>query len=150
MSGRPRVRKRPREVVGTDDPPQSSDLAKLTQLALDAMGNAQCKHSKYKVGACLESTSGQFHTGVNVESDSYGLCCCAERVALFKALSHGDCDFVAMVCATKDGGISCGACRQLLREYCNPKMRTIFVDSDGVIVNDTSVGEMLPNPFVLR
>lgn len=114
------------------------------------MEKAQCKHSRYRVGACLESASGRLHTGVNVESDSYGLCCCAERVALFKALSEGDTEFANIACATRDGGISCGACRQLLREYCPAGMRAIFVNADGDVVHDTTVGEMLPNPFVLQ
>lgn len=100
--------------------------------------------------ACAETTNGQFYTGVNVESDSYGLSCCGERVALFKALSEGDKSFAKLVCATRDGGISCGACRQLLREYCPAEMQTLFVDANGKVVHDTTVGEMLPSPFVLN
>ena len=119
-------------------------------LALEAMGNARCKCSGYKVGVCLITADGRTFTGVNVESDSYGLSCCGERVALFKALSEGASDFVHLACATKDAGISCGACRQLLAEYCDPSMPIDFVNTEGEIKVATTVGEMLPFPFVLR
>ena len=65
----------------------SAELPQARQLALDVMRNACCKHSHYQVGACLIAASGKLYTGVNVESDSFGLTCCAERIALFKALS---------------------------------------------------------------
>ena len=120
----------------------------LIELARAAMANAACKHSKYRVGACLETNGGRTYTGVNVESDSFGLTCCAERVALFKALSEGERQFVRLACATADGGPSCGACRQLLREYCPPSMPVVFVDETRV-VRETTVGKMLPDPFEL-
>ena len=113
------------------------------------MQNACCKHSGYQVGACLQSAAGCLYTGINVESDTYGLTCCAERTALFKALSEGERQFSLLVTATKDGGISCGACRQLLSEYCNGNMRTLFVDKEGKVVRDTTVAKMLPDPFIL-
>uniref|UniRef100_A0A7S2IGV2 CMP/dCMP-type deaminase domain-containing protein n=1 Tax=Haptolina brevifila TaxID=156173 RepID=A0A7S2IGV2_9EUKA len=125
-----------------------SDAA--TQCAIAAMERACCKHSCYQVGACLVGASGKLHSGVNVESDSYGLTVCAERVALFKALSEGERDFVRLVTATKDGGMSCGACRQLLAEYCASHMPTVFVTADGTVARDTTVGAMLPDPFVLK
>ena len=136
------TRKRPRE---SDD-----ELTAATRSAMSAMRNACCKHSKYRVGACLVATNGRMHTGINVERDSYGLTCCAERVALFKALSEGDRDFRLLTCATQDGGMSCGACRQLLAEYCPSVMRVVFVDGQGRIARDTTVGAMLPDAFVLR
>ena len=83
--------------------------SRATEHAVAAMQFAACKHSKYRVGACLVSKSGALFTGVNVESDTYGLTCCAERVAIFKALSEGHTSFAGLVCATADGGISCGA-----------------------------------------
>merc|ERR1719174_1795356 len=113
------------------------------------MSNAACKHSKYHVGACLLGDDGTAYTGVNVESDTYGLTCCAERVALFKALSEGARKFIHLSCATVDGGISCGACRQLLAEYCPKDMECLFVDGDGVVVRSTTVARMMPDPFVL-
>ena len=126
----------------------SSFPADLIERARAAMAHAACKHSKYRVGACLATTAGQLYTGVNVESDSFGLTICAERVALFKALSEGERDFARLACATKDGGPSCGGCRQLLREYCPAAMPVVFV-SETAIVRETTVGAMLPDAFVL-
>jgi cytidine deaminase len=127
-----------------------SDTEQTTAMAIKAMDNSCCKNSKYKVGAALQTSSGKIFTGVNVESDSYGLTVCAERVALFKALSEGERHFSRLACATKDGGISCGACRQLLREYCPADMPCVFVKGSGEIMRDTTVGVMLPDPFVLE
>ena len=74
---------------------------------------------------------------------------CAERTALFKALSEGATRFVHLACSTKDAGISCGACRQLLAEYCPPEMPVEFTDAAGVVGRSTTVAAMLPDPFVL-
>src|SRR5467141_1067525 len=76
-------------------------------------------YSKFKVGAALLTKSGVVIGGANVESASYGLTCCAERIALFKALTDGKKNFVAaaVVARCDDGPMPCGACRQLLREY---------------------------------
>lgn len=123
---------------------------KTIPLALDAMEFAKCKCSGYKVGVCIICADGRTFTGCNVESDSYGLSCCGERVALFKALSEGGSNFAHLACATKDAGTSCGACRQLLAEYCDPLMPIDFVNDKGEVVVATSVAELLPMPFVLQ
>ena len=117
--------------------------------AIAAMAHAACKHSGYRVGACILSESGKAYSGCNVESDSYGLTVCAERVALFKALSEGERSFTHLSCATANGGIACGACRQMLSEYCPQTMETLFVNAAGEVTRRTTVGEMLPDPFVL-
>ena len=127
-----------------EDPPDA------VAAALSVMRHACCKHSNFQVGAALETTSGRLYTGCNVESDSYGLSMCAERVALFKALSEGERHFCKLVCATEDGSISCGGCRQLLREYCPPQTPALFIDANANVVRDTTVGAMLPDAFVLR
>ena len=119
------------------------------QAAIAARSHACCKHSGYHVGSAILARDGACFTGVNIESDSYGLTVCAERVALWKALSEGAREFAGIACATADGGISCGACRQLLAEYCPPEMRCVFVDAQGNVVRDTTVGTMLPDPFRL-
>ena len=118
--------------------------------ALGARKHAAAKHSHYRVGAALLTTTGTIFTGVNVESDSYGLAFCGERCALVKALSEGARSFAMLAIATRDGGISCGACRQLLAEYCPASMHVIFVDEGGEVVVERTVGQMLPEPFVLN
>src|SRR5690348_15190149 len=92
---------------------------KLVAAAIRAQKASVSPYSKFKVGAALLTKTGEIIGGANVESASYSLTCCAERVALFKALTDGKKDFVAVaVVARYDGGpMSCGACRQLLAEY---------------------------------
>src|SRR5437762_5455961 len=91
----------------------------LVRAATKARQRAVAPYSKFKVGAALLTASGEIITGANVESASYGLTCCAERVALFNALTGGKKHFVAVaVVARAPGGpMPCGACRQLLAEY---------------------------------
>ena len=91
----------------------------LVRAAVAASKRAVAPYSKFHVGAALLTRGGKIIAGANVESASYGLTCCAERVALFKALTEGENDFVAVaVVAPVDGGaMPCGACRQLLAEY---------------------------------
>jgi cytidine deaminase len=87
-----------------------------------------------------------------------GLCLCAERSALAAAFTAGahsrgelsGFTFTALACATADGGTSCGACRQLLREYCPPDMPVVFLDGNNAVVHALTVGGMLPTPFVLQ
>src|SRR6266850_7368729 len=90
----------------------------LVRAATKARQRAVAPYSKFKVGAALLTHAGEIITGANVESASYGLTCCAERVALFTALTSGKKDFVAMalVARTRSGPMPCGACRQLLAE----------------------------------
>src|SRR5271154_265508 len=103
---------------------------KLVQAAAKAREGSVSPYSKFKVGATLLTKSGEIITGANVESASYGLTCCAERVVLFKALTDGKKNFVAgAVVARCDGGpMPCGACRQLLREYA-PDAKVFVADS---------------------
>src|ERR1700722_757320 len=91
----------------------------LIMAAVAARKRAVAPYSKFKVGAALLTDAGEVITGANVESASYGLTCCAERVALFKALTEGHTQFkaVAVVAAVAGGAMPCGACRQLLAEY---------------------------------
>jgi len=91
----------------------------LVRAAARARQRAVAPYSQFKVGAALLTRSGEIITGANVESASYGLTCCAERVALFNALTAGKRNFVAVaVVARAPGGpMPCGACRQLLAEY---------------------------------
>lgn len=128
------------------------DSQKLVRVAAVAMKFSRPKHSKFKVGAALLTGQGEVITGANVESDSYGLTCCAERVALFKALTDGKDDFVAVaVVADCSGGpMPCGACRQLLAEYA-PKAKVFVANSRRLDkIKTFAVRELLPSAFVLK
>jgi cytidine deaminase len=123
---------------------------KLVAAAAKARKNSVSPYSKFKVGAALLTKSGEIIGGANVESVSYGLTCCAERVALFKALTNGKKNFVAVaVVARCDAGpMPCGACRQLLREYA-PDAKVLVADSaDMKTVREFTVKELLPAAFV--
>ena len=106
------------------------DSQKLVAAAAKARLGSVSPYSKFKVGAALLTKTGEIIGGANVESASYGLTCCAERIALFKALTEGRKDFVAVaVVARCDGGpMPCGACRQLLAEYA-PAAEVFIADS---------------------
>ena len=123
---------------------------KLVRAALRAREAAVAPYSRFKVGAALLTKSGELIAGANVESASYGLTCCAERVALFKALTDGKKNFVAVaVVARCDGGaMPCGACRQLLAEYA-PKATVFVADSRRPkAIKEYSVRELLPGAFL--
>jgi cytidine deaminase len=92
----------------------------LVAAALAVRANAHAPFSKFKVGAAIEDDAGRIHTGCNVENATYGLTCCAERVAVFKAISEGARRFVrvAVVADTETLTPPCGACRQILWEFC--------------------------------
>jgi len=125
--------------------------AKLVRAAAKARAGAVAPYSQFQVGAALLTASGKIIGGANVESASYGLTCCAERVALFKALTDGEKKFVAVaVVARWDGGpMPCGACRQLLAEYA-PDAKVFVADSaDLRAVKAFTVRGLLPRAFRL-
>lgn len=122
----------------------------LVRAAAGARDRAVTPYSKFKVGAALLTQSGEIVTGANVESASYGLTCCAERVALFNALTAGKRNFVAVavVARVPGGPMPCGACRQLLAEYA-PHAKIWVADSRALrSVKEFSVGELLPAAFL--
>jgi cytidine deaminase len=125
---------------------------KLIEAASKARKMAVAPYSKFRVGAALLTRRGEIITGANVESASYGLTCCAERVALFKALTGGKRDFVAVavVARFKGGAMPCGACRQLLAEYA-PKAEVFVADSaTPTKVAGYYVKGLLPGAFALK
>ncbi|HOC54457.1 MAG TPA: cytidine deaminase [Verrucomicrobiota bacterium] len=122
----------------------------LVRAAAQARQRAVAPYSRFKVGAAILTRSGEVITGANVESASYGLTCCAERVALFNALTAGKQNFVAVaVVARAPGGpMPCGACRQLLAEYA-PHAAVWVADSRALsAVRKFTVKELLPAAFV--
>ena len=116
------------------------------EAAIAAQTKAYCPYSEYPVGAALIGASGMIYQGCNVENASYGLCICAERNAVFQAVAQGEKQFQAIFIATKDGGISCGACRQVLYEF-SPSIRIVTLNGDGQICYDTSLDRLLPHAF---
>ena len=124
---------------------------KLIKAAAKARLGAVAPYSKFQVGAALVTPSGEIIGGANVESASYGLTCCAERVALFSALTSGKKGFtaVAVVARAPAGPMPCGACRQLLAEYA-PDAKVYVADSDDLKrFRAYTVRELLPAAFVL-
>lgn len=131
--------------------PKAIDRGALIAAALRGQKQALARHSGFRVGAALLTASGRIVTGANVESDSYGLTCCAERVALFKALTEGEREFTAIaVVAEADGGpMPCGACRQLLAEYA-PQAAVFLADSrEPARIRQFSISQLLPKAFVM-
>jgi cytidine deaminase len=123
--------------------------ADLVRAAAQARRRAVAPYSRFKVGAALLTRTGDIITGANVESASYGLTCCAERVALFTALASGHKDFVAIaVVARAPGGpMPCGACRQLLAEFA-PRARVCVADSRALDAAKVfTVRQLLPRAF---
>jgi cytidine deaminase len=128
-----------------------SSKRRLVQAAARARQGAVAPYSKFKVGAALLTRGGKITTGANVESASYGLTCCAERVALFHALTIGQRDFtaIAVVARAPGGPMPCGACRQLLAEYA-PEAVVWVADSRALgTIAEFRVGDLLPAAFVL-
>lgn len=122
----------------------------LIRAAAKARRSAVAPYSKFQVGAALLTRRGRIITGANVESASYGLTCCAERVALFKALTDGQKDFVgvAVVARAPGGPMPCGACRQLLAEYA-PAAKLWVADSRALKQGRAfTVRELLPEAFL--
>jgi len=122
-------------------------MTPLLTAALAARENAQARFSGFKVGAALEDDSGRIHTGCNVENATYGLTVCAERVAVFKALSEGARRFtrVAVAADTQTLTPPCGACRQILWEFCGD-IEVILVNLEGR-TESFRLKDLYPRPF---
>ncbi|OLO38916.1 cytidine deaminase [Alkalihalophilus pseudofirmus] len=116
--------------------------------AKSAREKAYVPYSKFPVGAALLSKEGSVYKGCNIENASYGLTNCAERTAIFKAVSEGIHDFTAIaVVADTDRPVPpCGACRQVLTEFCRAEMPVYLTNLKGD-VQEITVGELLPGAF---
>lgn len=122
--------------------------SEVIKKALDAMNKAYAPYSKFKVGAALLTKSGKIFTGCNIENSSYGASVCAERVAIFKAVSEGENEFELLVVATKTEEPSppCGICRQVISEFSND-LPILLVNERGDVI-ETNIKELLPFPFL--
>ena len=106
---------------------------------------ALAPYSKYKVGAAVLTDSGDIISGCNIENSSYSLTICAERVALFKAISEGYTKFKAMSISTENAGMPCGACRQVIWELCGD-IPLYICDGKGLVSTNNS-RDLIPDPF---
>ena len=108
---------------------------------------AYSPYSKVKIGAAVLTADGRVFTGTNIENSSYGLSCCAERTAIFKAVSEGSRKIVAIAVVGKSDEFTrpCGACRQVMVEF-NPKLRILRRGLDG-FSEDTTADDLLPSHF---
>lgn len=119
----------------------------LINSAKKAMENAYVPYSKFQVGAALLTKDGKVYTGCNIENSSYGATNCAERTAIFKAVSEGEREFeaIAIVSSSNDVTYPCGICRQVMAEFM-PHANIYFENKDGEII-DSSVHAVLPFMF---
>jgi cytidine deaminase len=119
---------------------------KLIDAAVQARQWAYAPYSHYAVGAALLTVSGKIYDGVNVENAAYPTTMCAERVAVFKAVSEGERQFEAIAVVTSNGGTPCGSCRQVLAEFGLDTLVWIAT-ADGQLTQEYTLGELLPGAF---
>ncbi len=124
----------------------------LFNIAKDNLKNSYSPYSNYRVSAILVCKSGNIFKGCNIENSSYSVTCCAERTALFSAVSNGEKDFESiMIVGGKNGEITdyampCGVCRQALAEFCNADFK-IYVGINGNEIKEFTLDELLPHSF---
>lgn len=122
----------------------------LRQFLISSAQEARCwayaPYSQYMVGAALLTASGKVYDGVNVENAAYPAGICAERVAVFKAVSEGERKFIALAVVTSNGGAPCGSCRQVLAEFGLDTL-ILIADAEGRLLNEMKVSDLLPGAF---
>jgi cytidine deaminase len=131
-------------------PVSLAERDRLIAAALAARTNAYAPYSKFAVGAALLTADDKFISGTNVENASYGLTICAERVAMHTAVALGRQKFLALAVASAGGLPPCGACRQVLAEFCDDLL-ILLVDVDRAgAISEARLAELLPSAFRLR
>lgn len=118
----------------------------LIQKALEARNWAHAPYSGYAVGAAVLTESGKIYDGVNVENAVYPLTMCAERVAIFKAVSQGEKSFQAIAVVTRNGGMPCGSCRQVMAEFGMDTV-VLIADTSGKLIAEYKLADLLPHAF---
>ncbi|HYI94283.1 MAG TPA: cytidine deaminase [Bryobacteraceae bacterium] len=119
----------------------------LLDAAMSVRGHAHAVFSDFKVGAALEDSAGRIHTGCNIENATYGLTMCAERIAVFKAMSEGSRKFRRIAIAADTDVLTppCGACRQILWEFCGD-IKVVLVNLQGK-TEEIQLKALFPRPF---
>jgi cytidine deaminase len=125
---------------------KDEDRKALITLAVEARRRAYAPYSKYPVGAALRTSSGRIFTGCNVENAAYPTSMCAERVAVFKAVSEGEKEFEVIAVVTSNGGTPCGSCRQVLAEF-GLETVVLVAEANGNLIQETTVAGLLPGAF---
>ncbi|MCJ7733764.1 MAG: cytidine deaminase [Anaerolineales bacterium] len=118
----------------------------IIQAASQVRQKAYAPYSNYQVGAALLTSTGQVFTGVNVENAAYPDSICAERSAVFSAVSAGERSFEAIAVATRNGGTPCGSCRQVLSEF-GLDIEVLLVDGNGKLTQQSTIRDLLPGAF---
>jgi cytidine deaminase len=124
----------------------TQDAVFLIDLANEARRRAYAPYSNYQVGAALRTKSGRIFTGVNVENAAYPTTMCAERVAIYKAISEGEREFEVIAVVTANGGSPCGGCRQVMAEFGLDTI-VLIADGQGKLLQQTTVNSLLPGAF---
>ena len=128
----------------------SREILRLIETAISAQNNAYCPYSRYSVGAAVLTESGQIFPGCNIENASYGLAICAERVAIFNAITRNQ-TAIRAICVVGTSAKPCGACRQVMLEFSTKETALYLVDLNPKTnrrkVTRTSVFKTLPSPF---
>jgi cytidine deaminase len=124
------------------------NIEQLIEEAKEARNQAYVPYSKFAVGAALLTENGKVYRGCNIENAAYSMTNCAERTAFFKAISEGEKNFklLAVVADTDRPCSPCGACRQVISEFCPPDMKVVLTNLKGDLL-ETTVKELLPGAF---
>jgi cytidine deaminase len=132
--------------LGSGEIPSQTALLTLVERARQAAGAAYAPYSRFRVGAAVLASDGSVYTGCNIENASYGLTICAERCAIWKAVSDGKREIVALAVFTPTHSITppCGACRQVAYEF-GPAMAVICGSDDGTRIH--ALADLLPGAF---
>mgnify|MGYP002386886786 CR=1 FL=1 len=126
---------------------KSEQRQHLIEQAQQARQRAYTPYSNYQVGAALLTRTGDIFLGANVENAAYPTCMCAERVAIYKAVTEGQREFLAIAVVTENGGSPCGSCRQVLAEF-GLETIVLIADAAGTLVQETTVADLLPGAFL--
>src|SRR5512139_1008723 len=132
--------------IGCDMKMTNEEKKSLIDLANEARRRAYVPYSNYPVGAALRTKTGRIYTGVNVENAAYPQTMCAERVAIFKAVSEGEMEFEVIAVVTNNGGSPCGGCRQVMAEF-GLETLVLIANGNGESLKEMTVCDLLPEAF---
>lgn len=127
----------------TIQPTQRDELVRRAQRVRE---RAYAPYSHYPVGAALLAASGKVYEGTNVENAAYPTSMCAERIAVYRAVSEGERSFQAIAVVTENGGSPCGACRQVLAEF-GTEIWVIIADGEARVIHELPLSQLLPAAF---